>query len=179
MANETRFGQRIRLFCCPCLYFCKPKLASIDCCLCHHESKRKEQLTIPPLIEMSSTWINFNDQSPPIPIWFIILRYLLTFGMITITISNFSFFVTEGIVRLWPIYLTQWTLLLSTISMIIKSISTYTVNAMYNLSSSNTNLYTLQLDGNTKIWTLHIIHDILLQITIPGSTLVVFQLSKQ
>ena len=177
--NNLTSGQRACMLFYPCSYFCKPDLASSDCCLCCHEKPKADILDIPPLIEMSSTWINAHT---PIPKWFIFTRFLITILVIFIVIFNFSLYVDQGNTQYWFIYFTQWNNLLAAISMVLKSVSTGTIHylltksPMFEQGNPQQLLYTHELEPNTALWRLHIVHDIFLQTTIPGNSLVVFKL---
>ena len=162
------------------MFICKPEIASVDCCLCCHEASKQDILDIPPLIEMSSTCINAET---PIPLWFVILRTLLTIGMIFMILLNFGWYAQDGNQWYWFIYFTQWNFVVATISMITKTISTHTIyhllkrGTSFDNANSQNALYTSMLKPNTRLWKLHIVQDIFLQTSIPGESLVVLKLN--
>ena len=177
MGEETNLNCRQRLCMClwRCIYLNKPDIASSDCCLCCHESPKVKELDIPPLIEMSGTWISPNN---PVAIWFIILRLSLTIGVNAMLVYDLIIYGLSGNIQFWPIYFTQWNLVLASISMILKSISTIIIyKSIRNGFITTQRLYLTELSSKSKLWGLHIAHDIFVQITIPAQTLVVIKFS--
>ena len=182
MGEENNLGclQRLCMFVWPCTYLNDPDIASSDCCLCCHESAKVKELDIPPLIEMSGTWISPQN---PIPRWFVISRITLTVLVVTISLYNFILYIISGNAQYWFIYFTQWNISMASISMILKSISSMIVyrsiqnRAVYDNVTPYSRLYTTELSPTSNLWKLHIAHDIFLQITIPAETLVVIKFS--
>ena len=178
--SKMTCGQRLKMLFCPCSYACKPAIASVDCCLCCHEASKQHLLDIPPLIEMSSTCVNAET---PIPLWFVILRTVLTIGMVFMILLNFGWYAQDGNAAYWFIYFTQWNFLVATISMITKTISTHTVyqllkrESVFDNENPQNALYISELKAHTHLWKLHIVQDILLQTSIPSESLVVFKLN--
>ena len=172
--NDLNCRQRVCMCLWPCTYLNKPDIASSDCCLCCHESPKVKELDIPPLIEMSGTWISPDN---PIPIWFIILRLSLTIGVIAMFLYNLILYGLSGNIQYWAIYFTQWNIVLASISMILKSISTIMVHKSIRNGLTPNRLYITELSSDSKLWSLHIAHDICVQITIPSQTLVVIKFS--
>ena len=167
----------------PCVYLNNPDLAASDYCLCCHEKKRIDHLNIPPLIKMSSTWINAET---PIPQWFIMVRCILTALMIAIITSNFALYVSDDKPGYWFIYFTQWNITIATISMILKCVTMFSVIKVLKAESmaefskeAQRRLYTSKLDPKSKLWKLHIASEIFLQTSIPAESMVVFKFSLQ
>eukprot|EP01084_Bolivina_argentea_P186432 321358_1 len=121
--SEISCMQRILMVFCPCTYFNEPNVATQDCCLCCHEIPLQDVVTIPPLVELSGTYIGRD----PIPKWFIFLRAFISIFMVYILVFNVIFYVNKGNPAGPLMYFTQWTHFICTISMVVKMYSTYKV----------------------------------------------------
>eukprot|EP01084_Bolivina_argentea_P228695 386195_1 len=174
MANTTTTNgdisckQRLVMIFFPCGYLCNPKLFSNDCCLCCHETPLHDIVSIPPLIEMSGTWIT----TKPIPLCFLFIRFLFALVMIYITVLNFGYFIYHGHTIYWIMYFAIWPQLLATILMIIKSISTYKVYK--SIQSDAQSELEKRIDNSHKLWKLYVIQSILLQTVLPIISMIVF-----
>ena len=171
--HKSSFSQQIYMCLYPCSYLCKPNLEPVDCCSCYHEKGKTEQLNIPPLIQISSTWIN---PLKPIPKWFIITRFSITLCLIIILSFNFSLYIEAGQTQYWFIYFTQWNIILATISMMVKSISTAKIYSLSKQFMLDNHLYAQTLSPNTILWKLYIIQSILLPLTLPSNSVISFEL---
>eukprot|EP01083_Nonionella_stella_P035193 96140_1 len=159
--SETSCKDRLSLIFCPCKYYNDPKVTTTDCLSCGHETVLND-INIPPLIAMSGTYIG----SDPIPMWFIVLRTILSILMVYIFLFRFIEWSIEGNAGYFWIYFTMWTHVICTASMIMKTICTFEVNAKrhkdndYNLSQS--------LSSDDPMWKLYIWNSILSQMSVPA-----------
>eukprot|EP01083_Nonionella_stella_P159042 518395_1 len=167
--STTSCKDRLSLTVCPCKYYNDPHVTTSDCFSCGHEKALKDT-NIPPLIEMSGTYIG----SDLIPMWFIVLRTILTILMIYIWLFRFIKWSLLGYAGYFWIYFTQWTHTLCTASMIVKTICTIKVNANrrknddYNLSQS--------LSSDDAMWKLYIWNSVLSQISVPAVAMLTLKL---
>eukprot|EP01083_Nonionella_stella_P159041 518394_1 len=165
--SETSCKDRLSLIFCPCKYYNDPKVTTTDCLSCGHETVLND-INIPPLIEMSGTYIG-SPGSDPIPAWFVVLRTFLTSLMIYIWLYRFTTWAVRGHAGYFWIYWTQWIHTLLTISMILKNICTFTVNAKrrkdedYNLNQS--------LSSDDPMWKLYIWNSVVTQMSLPAAAM--------
>lgn len=153
----------------PCKYVNQPRYATKDCCLCCHEEPLRNIVQIPPLLEISGTWIGAN----PIPIWWMILRTLCTLALIYMLLHAWIWYLMRDVARYLYIYWTLWVHTASTILMIIKTISTFTIYR--KIGTDNSQLFQ-PLTADNPLWKLYISQSIILQIGVPAIAMLTFKL---
>lgn len=109
MSNESEESmdklsskQRAIMVLYPPKYFKQPTITSRDCCLCCHETELK--LNIPPLIEISGTWMRPQN---PINRTFIFFRFIFMIYIVYCAVFSFILYEQNGHIPYYFMYYTQ------------------------------------------------------------------------